>query len=214
MVICLKQQVSRTLLIIFILLLVYGISYYLSYIRYNDRDVTLLNALSVENSNLKKELNDMEAGLQLKSNNERVLMSRVIRRNIYNFYNEVVIVNNQESINVGDPVINGDGLIGIVSEALDNECIVKLLTGDYNISVKVGDSYGNLKNGIVSMLDKYKEIKVGDKVYTSGLTEIVGDIFVGEIEEVLMNEDGTAKMAKVNLLDNGYLNYVGVVKKS
>ena len=75
-----------------------------------------------------------------------------------------------------------------------------------------------IDEGFTKFMEKEQKhalkFKVGDKVYTSGLTEIVGDIFVGEIEEVLMNEDGTAKMAKVNLLDNGYLNYVGVVKKS
>ena len=214
MVIYLKQQLLRVLFILLVLIIVYGGGYYLSYIRYNDFDIVELNGLRVSNENLKKELSDIQNSLGIHLTDHNIIITKTIRRNIYNFYNEIVLKKENDLIQSGDPVINGEGLIGIVDNITDDEVFVKLLTGDYNVSVKVNDSYGYLNNGMITMLDKYKEINIGDKVYTSGLTNVMGDILVGEIVNVVMNEDDTNKLAKIKLIDNSNLNYVGIVSSS
>ena len=211
MVIYLQTKI-RLIIIILIIIVVYGLSYYLSYLRYNDYDNVKLNMLEIENKDLKKELNDIKESLNITPNDDNYLITKVINRDIYSFYNEITINGGKDYILEGSPVISSEGLIGIVSKVENNKSIVKLLTGNYNISVKINDTYGNLNKGEITLLDKYATINIGDKVYTSGLTNIKEGIYIGDIKEISLNHDNTSQIAKINLLDNKNLNYVAVAR--
>ena len=115
------------------------------------------------------------------------------------------------------PVIDDNGLIGIISSVKKNTSIVKLITNKTtNISVKINDSYGILKSldgkVFVSDFSYYDNINIGDKIYTSGIGNIKGDIYIGEVIDIKLNETEIEKIVEVKLAGNiNKLNYLYVV---
>lgn len=212
MVIYLSEKREVILKIIIFLLLfvfVFCLSYFLSYVKYDNRKYIDSSILMFDNQRLKKELLDI-GNISYKDS----LIAKVILRDMYNFYGEIVInVGSNDGVIVNDAVVNEDGLIGIVSKVKKNKSSVVLLGSNYNVSVRIDDTYGNLNKGVVTMLDKYSDIEIGDKVYTSGLDEVAGDIYIGEVKEVSLDKEGLGKEAKVEILDNNNLNYVYIVGK-
>lgn len=193
------------------LLFVIYVGYLIDFVKYNNYDSVMLNTLKIENDNLRKKVIDLETDLNLKSNGDFII-SRVLIRDIYKFYDEIIIDSN--NVSIGDAVINEEGLIGIVSDIRNDKSIVALLTSDVNVSVSINGVYGVLQNGVVSMLDKYSKINVGDKVYTSGLTLVPGGIYVGEVVSVDETGDGLGLVAKVKIISNNDLNYVGIARSN
>ena len=147
-----------------------------------------------------------------------LIMSKVYLRNIYEFKNTVMIYKGKEDgIAEGMAVISDMGLIGVVDNTLASSSEVRLITNkSSNISVKVGDNYGILKMAdgvlVVSNLQTYDVINIGDKVYTSGIGNLPGDIYVGEVTKINVNATEIEKIVEVKPgvdLDN--INYVLVV---
>lgn len=152
------------------------------------------------------------------NNGLNLIMSKVYLRNIYEFKNTVMIYKGKEDgIVEGMAVISDMGLIGVVDNTLASSSEVRLITNkSSNISVKVGDNYGILKMAdgvlVVSNLQTYDVINIGDKVYTSGIGNLPGDIYVGEVTKINVNATEIEKIVEVkpgaNLDD---INYVLVV---
>lgn len=214
MVICLqliKKCFLKVLMIFLGLFFMFVVSYYVTYLKYNDKDVIEKEVLILENQNLKDENGKLLEAMSLKEHNPDYVMTRVIVRDIHKFYSEVVVDEGEGVIKKGNAVVNSDGLIGLVSDVKNDHSFVKLLTGEYNVSVIVNGAYGNLNNGYVTLNDKYVEIKKGDKVYTSGLTSIPKDIFVGEVLAVSRTENDLTQRLEVNLINNNNLNYVAIL---
>ncbi len=186
---------------------IYGVGYGLSYMRYNDKKLIDVELVLLENETLKNELNE------LKELDTKFEIEKVFIRDIHSFYNQVVIKTSDKEL-IGSAIVNDEGLVGILSKVENGFGYINLLTSDYNVSVKVGDTYGNLSRGEISLLDKYSDIKVGDLVYTSGLNDIPKDIYIGKVIDVTMDNENLGKKVKVELIDNKYLNYVGIVKVS
>ena len=206
-----KKRVVILKIISFILLFIflYGLSYFSSYIKYKDRYYVELDGLRLENHLLKKELNGL-----VNINYDEGVIAKVILRDMYSFYDELVInVGSKDNINIYDSVICNGSLVGIVTKVNDKTSNVKLISSNYNISVKIGNTYGNLNKGIVTMIDKYSDISVGDLVYTSGLDNILSDIYIGKVKDVSLDEDGLSNKVIIEYEDNCNLNYVYVVGK-
>ena len=206
-----KKRVVILKIISFILLFIflYGLAYFSSYIKYKDRYYVELDGLRLENQLLKKELNDL-----VNTNYEEGIIAKVILRDMYSFYDELVInVGSKDNINIYDSVICNGSLVGIVTKVNDNTSNVKLISSNYNISVKIGNTYGNLNKGIVTMIDKYSDISAGDLVYTSGLDNILSDIYIGKVKDISLDEDGLSNKVIIEYEDNCNLNYVYVVGK-
>ena len=206
-----KKRVVILKIISFILLFIflYGLSYFSSYIKYKDRYYVELDGLRLENQLLKKELNELS-----NTNYEEGIIAKVILRDMYSFYDELVInVGSKDNINIYDSVICNGSLVGIVTKVNDKTSNVKLISSNYNISVKIGNTYGNLNKGIVTMIDKYSDISIGDLVYTSGLDNILSDIYIGKVKDVSLDEDGLSNKVIIEYEDNCNLNYVYVVGK-
>lgn len=199
----------KIFLALIILLTTYFISYYLSYLKYNNKDNIELASLKIENNNLKEQVKSLENIYNIKPLNNNYLITRVILRNIHEFYNEIVLLSDSNQVKVGNAVINEEGLIGLVKDIKGDKVYVALLTSNYNISVKINDTYGNLNNKKVTMLDKYSDINIGDIVYTSGLTNIPENILVGYVKEV--NKTSINTEVTISLLDNNNLNYVAIM---
>ena len=206
-----KKRVVILKIISFILLFIflYCLAYFSSYIKYKDRYYVELDGLRLENHLLKKELNGL-----VNINYEEGIIAKVILRNMYSFYDELVInVGSNDNINIYDSVICNGSLVGIVTKVNDNTSNVKLISSNYNISVKIGNTYGNLNKGIITMVDKYSDISIGDLVYTSGLDNILNDIYIGKVKDISLDEDGLSNKVIIEYEDNCNLNYVYVVGK-
>lgn len=208
MVIYLKRK--RVLFKLLIFIFSFIVVYLINYLKYDDSSIIYNEMILKENMFLKKELSDLSG---FKLNGNYFYVSKVLYRDVYSFYDEIVISNKYKNINNGDAVVNENGLVGIVYKYNNNVAYVKLLTSDYNVSVVIGDVYGNLNNGVITMLNKYSDIKVGDLVYTSGFGEVEKGLLVGKVSDVSYDKDKLGKEVLVELIDNDYLNYVGIVRK-
>lgn len=195
-------------IIVFVLLIL--VIYTFSYIKFDDKAIVKNNVLMIENRFLKNELDMIES---FDINYEDYVIGKVLYRDLYSFYDEMVINVGDDLVSVGDGVVSNDGLVGVVYKTNSNLSYVKLLTGNYNVSVSVNDTYGNLNNGIISLLDKYSDIKVGDLVYTSSYGDVISGIYVGKVTNIFDDKDGLGKSAEVELVNNKNLNYIGVLKK-
>ena len=210
MVICLQTMrswIGKLLLCLFLLFTTRELGYYLSSLRYKDEDFITNEALLLENQELKKDSEELYQLVNLEK--PATIVTKVGVRNIHNFYEEILLENKAYDVMEGDPVINQEGLIGLVSE-VDSTITVKLVSGNINVSVKVNDTYGTFHNGKITNLDKNALIKEGDKVYTSGLTSIPEGIYVGEITKVIPDKENLGVEAEIKLVDTSYLNYVGI----
>ena len=138
----------------------------------------------------KNEYEKMSNILEVEADDYEVIYSKVVLREIYQFYDEITIgKGTSDGIQEGDLVVNENGVVGVIKDAGKTSSVVRLLTSpDMELSVKINASYGILTSGdktlIVKNIKLDSEIKEGDLVYTSGLTSIPGDILVGEVSKV------------------------------
>lgn len=134
---------------------------------------------------LRDKYNELATINNIKIKDYEVIGCSVIERNIYTFFDEIIINRGiNDNVKENNAVIRNNELIGIVSKVYDNYSIVNLITNkDINISVKINDSYGIYSNGLVTNIINYSNINIGDYVYTSGLTNIPSDLSVGVISD-------------------------------
>lgn len=170
-------------------------------------------------SSIEKDYNELLKSNEFLNNSSlNLIISKVMFRDIYEFSDYITIYKGSNNdIKEGMPVIDDNGLIGIISSVKKNTSIVKLITNKTtNISVKINDSYGILKSldgkVFVSDFSYYDNINIGDKIYTSGIGNIKGDIYIGEVINIKLNETEIEKIVEVKLASNiNKLNYLYVV---
>ena len=65
---------------------------------------------------------------------------------------------------------------------------------------------------IVSDLSNYDNISVGDKIYTSGIGNLIGDIYIGEVSNISLNSTNIEKIITVTpAVDFDNLKYIAVI---
>ncbi len=202
------EVVVKILVVFTILLFFYGVTYFVSFIKYSNKVDIETEYIVLENQELKKELKKL-SNIEYKEG----IVSKVIVRDLYSFYDEVILNVGGDKVNEKDIVIVEDSLVGIVYKVNKNTSKVKLLSSNFNISVRINDVYGNFNNGIVTMIDKYSDIKKGDLVYTSGLDDVLGDIYIGKVSSVSEDKENLGLIVEVDYKDNYDLNYVIVKGK-
>lgn len=145
--------------------------------------------------------------------------ARVILHDIYAFHQEITVGKGlSDGVKLQDLVMNQDGVIGIVKTVNNHSSVVELLTNpNIELSVKIGSSYGILScvddQVMVKNIKLDQEIQVGDKVYTSGLTTIPGDILVGTVKEVHTDSLDLEYVINVDLGVNLHdITYVAIVR--
>ena len=195
---------SLFLIIAFIILS----NYIFNYLKYNNKEIVEIATLEKELDILRNEVKSLDKSKKINSD---YVIARVVLRDIHEFYKEIVINVGSDKVNVGDVVVNEEGLIGLVDKVNKETAIVKLLSSGFSLSVQVDETYGNLNGDKVDLLDKYSTLKEGDIITTSGLTNIPKGIYVGKIKEVKMDENNLGQELKVELVDNSDLIYVGVI---
>lgn len=146
-------------------------------------------------------------------------ISKVMYRDIYDYNNYITIYKgSNDNLVKNMAVINEFGLVGIIDKVNKNNSIVKLITNiDSNISVKINNNFGILKVSnnklIVSDISNYNDINIGDKIYTSGLGNVMGDLYVGEVSDISLNSTNIEKIITVKSnVDFNNIKYIAVVK--
>lgn len=155
--------------------------------------------LKEELDNIKK-INDIEF-----DDNLDIIVSRVKYRDVYEYSNTLTIFKGtKNNVNVGDAVLTNNGLVGVISKTYDYYSVVSLITNKKsNISVKINDAVGVLKleNGklVVTSINNYKNISIGDEIYTSGLGNLPDNIYVGKVKKVSLNDTEIEKVIEVDI---------------
>lgn len=155
--------------------------------------------LKEELDNIKK-INNIEF-----DDNLDIIVSRVKYRDVYEYSNTLTIFKGtKNNVNVGDAVLTNNGLVGVISKTYDYYSVVSLITNKKsNISVKINDAVGVLKleNGklVVTSINNYKNISIGDEIYTSGLGNLPDNIYVGKVKKVSLNNTEIEKVIEVDI---------------
>lgn len=155
--------------------------------------------LKEELDNIKK-INDIEF-----DDNLDIIVSRVKYRDVYEYSNTLTIFKgSKNNVNVGDAVLTNNGLVGVISKTYDYYSVVSLITNKKsNISVKINDAVGVLKlensKLVVTSINNYKNISIGDEIYTSGLGNLPDNIYVGKVKKVSLNDTEIEKVIEVDI---------------
>lgn len=155
---------------------------------------------------LKEELDNIKKINDIKfDDNLDIIVSRVKYRDVYEYSNTLTIFKGtKNNVNVGDAVLTNNGLVGVISKTYDYYSVVSLITNmKSNISVKINDAVGVLKleNGklVVTSINNYKNISIGDEIYTSGLGNLPDNIYVGKVKKVSLNDTEIEKVIEVDI---------------
>ncbi len=183
--------------------------------------IKLDNNLEVKTTNIidnyyNEEIKNMESILGFKLNNYSYTYSKVLIRNVYNFYNEITILKGKkDNIKKDSLVLNEYGLIGIIKEVNENDSIVTLVTSpNFSISVKVDNTYGILKyidNELVvtNILDDNDY--TNKEIYTSDLSKYLPNIYIGKVNDIKEDKLGLENKLIISRNDLKNIKYVLIV---
>lgn len=162
------------------------------------------NELLKENLNLKielekqqieqEEINTLKNLLDLKNvyTNYDLINATVISKNKDYFFNYIIIDKGKDyGILKDSAVVSSNGLIGKVEEVMDKTSLVKLITSDSKISIKIVEDvkiyYGMIleykDNNLFLEIEDISLIKEESDVYTTGYGVFPEGIYVGKIKK-------------------------------
>ena len=182
-----------------------------------DYSKTILKTNKLLYNNELSKYNQILKELDLKNINNYIA-ARVIYRDINNFYQYITInKGSKHNIRTGDVVLNGSNFIGVVKNVEKYRSLIMLVSNPLlKLSVKLNNSYGTLKNIdgelIIDDLILDSINHVGDSIYTSGLTYIPDNFYVGKIKKIIPEESGIKNKIIIDLESINNINYVMVIK--
>ena len=196
--------------------------------------VETIYELEVQLNDLKKDNEKMKEALKLQDtlNDYSLINATVIARNP-DTWRDIVTINKgaNDGLTPQMSVMSDNGLVGKVLDVNPTSARVALLSNNDNTLVRVAamiqgekeSSYGTLtgfdheKNILImSQIQATQEIKVGDKVVTSGLGGVSpSSLYIGTVEEVAMDRFGLYKEVRIKpAADTNDVRYVTVVKRT
>ena len=196
--------------------------------------VETIYELEVQLNDLKKDNEKMKEALKLQDtlNDYTLINATVIARNP-DTWRDIVTINKgaNDGLIPQMSVMSDNGLVGKVLDVNPTSARVALLSNNDNTLVRVAamiqgekeSIYGTLtgydheKNILImSQIQATQEIKVGDKVVTSGLGGVSpSSLYIGTVEEVAMDRFGLYKEVRIKpAADTNDIRYVTVVKRT
>ena len=196
--------------------------------------VETIYELEVQLNDLKKDNEKMKEALKLQDtlNDYTLINATVIARNL-DTWRDIVTINKgaNDGLIPQMSVMSDNGLVGKVLDVNPTSARVALLSNNDNTLVRVAamiqgekeSIYGTLtgydheKNILImSQIQATQEIKVGDKVVTSGLGGVSpSSLYIGTVEEVAMDRFGLYKEVRIKpAADTNDVRYVTVVKRT
>lgn len=213
-----KKYKDYIILLIVFLLIIFG-SNINAFLRSFDNNLNSNNINNNYCTSLENDYNELLKINDFKITSElNLVVSKVMLRDIYEFNDTLTIYKGTNAgIKEGNAVITDKGLIGVVSKVNKESSVVELITNkSSNISVRIGSSYGilNMQDNslIVSDLSMYDDVFIGEEVYTSGIGNLPGDIYIGNVIDIKANNTEIEKILEVSpVVDLSTINYVMVV---
>jgi rod shape-determining protein MreC len=152
-----------------------------------------------------------------------LIPAKITSRSLSAAYNNFTIDQGSlGGVEIGMPVINNAGLLGVIYNVSSNNAIVRTLRNS-NLRIVVRDTRSRHQgilswNGdqhIISNLPKTSDIQLGDTIITSEISSIIGiPVPVGEVSELINPEFGLFNDAAVKpFVDLMTVDFVFVVKK-
>lgn len=148
------------------------------------------------------ELRDLKKALNYVSANKinQYISCNIVSKDMGNWYKTFIVdIGSVEGVTKNSAVINGDGLVGIVYEVGDHYAkVVTIVDNKTNVSFTslstdqpydgqiTGDFDGLIRGQV---FDTKAQMKVGDKLITSGLGIFPKGISIGEVVEVVDNKN-------------------------
>ena len=196
--------------------------------------VETIYELEVQLNDLKKDNEKKKEALKLQDtlNDYTLINATVIARNP-DTWRDIVTINKgaNDGLIPQMSVMSDNGLVGKVLDVNPTSARVALLSNNDNTLVRVAamiqgekeSIYGTLtgydhkKNILImSQIQATQEIKVGDKVVTSGLGGVSpSSLYIGTVEEVAMDRFGLYKEVRIKpAADTNDVRYVTVVKRT
>ena len=193
--------------------------------------IDTIHELEVQLGELKRDNQKMKETLKLQDtlNDYTLVNATVIARNP-DTWRDVITINkgSNDGIQPQMSVMSDNGLVGKVMDVNPTSARVALLSNADNTLVRVAAMIQNEKEPIYGTITGYddktnmlvmsqiqatQDIKVGDKVVTSGLGGISpNSLYIGTVEEVAMDRFGLYKEVKIRpAADTNYVRYVTVV---
>ena len=193
--------------------------------------IDTIHELEVQLSELKRDNQKMKETLKLQDtlNDYTLVNATVIARNP-DTWRDVITINkgSNDGIQPQMSVMSDNGLVGKVMDVNPTSARVALLSNADNTLVRVAAMIQNEKEPIYGTITGYDDktnmlvmsqiqathdIKVGDKVVTSGLGGISpNSLYIGTVEEVAMDRFGLYKEVKIRpAADTNDVRYVTVV---
>ena len=193
--------------------------------------VETIYELEVQLNDLKKDNEKMKEALKLQDtlNDYTLINATVIARNP-DTWRDIVTINKgaNDGLTPQMSVMSDNGLVGKVLDVNPTSARIALLSNADNTLVRVAAMIQNEKEPIYGTITGYDEktnmlvmsqiqatqdIKVGDKVVTSGLGGISpNSLYIGTVEEVAMDRFGLYKEVKIRpAADTNDVRYVTVV---
>ncbi len=161
----------------------------------NEKNILINNTLKLQSDSLKS---DIEELTKIKYDNYNYIIGKITYKNLYN--SDTYYIEYDGTLN-DKLVINNNGLIGIVK----NHILTKV--SDLSLSVRINDNYGILKNNEIKIING--DYKIGDKIYTSGLTSINENLLIGYVSDIKNYELETIIKVDYIKIDT---NYVVILK--
>lgn len=163
----------------------------------NDQKIIVNNIKKYENEDLKNEINELT---HIDYNDYNYILGKITIKKIYN--NNTFYINTPMAISDNLAVINNLGFIGLYSNHF-------LITpNNLNLSIKINDINGVLKDGKISIIKS--NYNVGDKIYTSGLTNIPTNLLIGTVKDVYESSNEIEDIIEINFIENTS-TYVGIL---
>lgn len=193
--------------------------------------IDTIHELEVQLNELKRDNQKMKETLKLQDtlNDYTLVNATVIARNP-DTWRDVITINkgSNDGIQPQMSVMSDKGLVGKVLDVNPTSARIALLSNADNTLVRVAAMIQNEKEPIYGTITGYDEktnmlvmsqiqatqdIKVGDKVVTSGLGGISpNSLYIGTVEEVAMDRFGLYKEVKIRpAADTNDVRYVTVV---
>ena len=193
--------------------------------------IDTIHELEVQLNELKRDNQKMKETLKLQDtlNDYTLVNATVIARNP-DTWRDVITINkgSNDGIQPQMSVMSDNGLVGKVLDVNPTSARIALLSNADNTLVRVAAMIQNEKEPIYGTITGYddktnmlvmsqiqatQDIKVGDKVVTSGLGGISpNSLYIGTVEEVAMDRFGLYKEVKIRpAADTNDVRYVTVV---
>ena len=172
-----------------------------SFLKNTDYNKELINEI---NKNYEKEINSLKETLNLnKTNSDKKLINSVVTKRSLNYYYDIITIDKgkKDNINLGNAVINSNGIIGTIIKVNNYSSEVKLLTSlnkenyiSASFTYEDKDYFGiikdyDIKNNTYTMIDVIGDFDNDKILNTNVVTSIVSEkissgLLIGKITSI------------------------------